>query len=332
MSSKTHWFKAIKLHKRPINFLFMRSDLFGEFLLNLYAVKLVKENYPKSRIYILARKNNIEVLKDSDFIDGFLEYRQDSFCGLKGVVRLAGILRKNKIGCVVSLNPKKEFHLASFLAGVPLRVGYDRKCGFCLNKKIKDTKKLKDKHEVAYNIDLMSLLCEKVYVPKIDLAVDSNNSLSFLGPEFKSNSKYVIIHPFSLNMKKSIEVGFWKNLTQALQERFGKEAIVVGIEQERDLAEGIAKSCGIKNFAGRLTIRNLATLVKHNCFLFVGLDSGPMHLSALLGVPTVGLFKISDPVRWGPFGDKTIAIEAKNDSEFKEKIVDICNFAEKYAW
>jgi ADP-heptose:LPS heptosyltransferase len=331
MNTKANYLKEGKSCRNPENFLFMRSDLLGEFLLNLYAVELVKENYPESKIYILARKNNIEVLGGSGFIDGFLEYRQEWFCGLKGVMRLAGILRKKKIDCVVSLNPKKEFHLASFLAGVPLRVGYDRKCGFCLNKKIKDTKKLKDKHEVAYNIDLMRLLCKKVYIPKINLAVDDSVSLSFLGPEFKPNSKYVIIHPFSLNMKKSIEIDFWKNLAQALQERFDKEAIVVGIEQERALAEGIAESCGIKNFAGRLTIRNLATLIKHNCFLFVGLDSGPMHLSALIGVPTVGLFKISDPVRWGPFGDKTIAIGAKTDSEFKEKIVDICSFAEKYA-
>ncbi len=44
------------------------------------------------------------------------------------------------------------------------------------------------------------------------------------------------------------------------------------------------------------------------CGLFVGNDSGPMHLAAALGAPVVGLFGPTDPVRWGPLGERCLAL------------------------
>jgi ADP-heptose:LPS heptosyltransferase len=130
-------------HKEIKNFLFIRSDRLGEFLLSLPAIKLVRINYPQSKIYLLARKENIKLIKDIYFIDYFLEYKEDIFESYKGAFELSNsILKKENIDCVISLNPKKAFHFASFLAKVPLRVGYDRKWGFCLNRKIKDKKYL----------------------------------------------------------------------------------------------------------------------------------------------------------------------------------------------
>jgi heptosyltransferase-1 len=44
--------------------------------------------------------------------------------------------------------------------------------------------------------------------------------------------------------------------------------------------------------------------------LFVGGDTGPMHLAALLGVPTVALFGPTDPARNGPYYRRTRVVRS----------------------
>ncbi|MER8578419.1 hypothetical protein NKG95_06680 [Mesorhizobium sp. M1423] len=59
-------------------------------------------------------------------------------------------------------------------------------------------------------------------------------------------------------------------------------------------------------FAGRQRGRalSLATLlaVLGEARLFLGNESGPMHMAAAAGTPVVGLFGLTDPVVWGPVG------------------------------
>jgi heptosyltransferase-3 len=42
--------------------------------------------------------------------------------------------------------------------------------------------------------------------------------------------------------------------------------------------------------------------------LFLGNDSGPMHMAAAVGTPVVGLFGLQSPVHWGPVGAPSIAV------------------------
>ena len=42
--------------------------------------------------------------------------------------------------------------------------------------------------------------------------------------------------------------------------------------------------------------------VLHTCDVFIGNDSGPMHLAAAVGTQTIGLYGPGDPTRFGPAG------------------------------
>lgn len=310
--------------------LFIRSDRFGEFLLSLPAIKFVKDNFPRSKVCLLAQKSNISLIKDVDFIDRFIEYRPGFFQGYAGAFRLAALFRKERADCVVMLNPKKEFHLASFLAGIPLRVGYDRKWGFCLNRKIDDKKFLAEKHEVEYNIDLVSLICGGGKVPAINFPVESRRSLDVLARVIDLDKKYIVVHPFASNPEKKIERDFWGELIERLKLTLKEEIVLIGLAEEREEASLLGDKCPVKNLAGSLSLRNLAALFKHNCLLHVGLDSGPMHLASFLGIPVVGIFKISSFRRWKPLGRDSLTINGRTLADFQSKIEEIIFFAEKY--
>jgi len=52
------------------------------------------------------------------------------------------------------------------------------------------------------------------------------------------------------------------------------------------------------------------------CKLFVGNDSGPMHVAAAQGIKTLGLFGPNLPVRFGPYGKGNIGLYKGYNCEF----------------
>ena len=65
------------------------------------------------------------------------------------------------------------------------------------------------------------------------------------------------------------------------------------------------------NAAGRFSLPESVALIKRSS-LYVGLDSGPMHMAALCGVPVVALFGPTHPARVGPYGVAHKIVRAEN--------------------
>ena len=60
--------------------------------------------------------------------------------------------------------------------------------------------------------------------------------------------------------------------------------------------------------AGRTSLADLPRLLR-NCVLYIGNDSGPKHIAAAVGIPTVGIHSgVVDPVEWGPIGPNAVAL------------------------
>jgi len=94
---------------------------------------------------------------------------------------------------------------------------------------------------------------------------------------------------------------------------------IFGGPGEEALAKPILDALGDQavDFVGNLTITETAAFLK-KCKVFVGNDSGLMHMSAALGVPTVGLFGPSMPEHYGPWGPHARSV--RSDISFKELV------------
>jgi heptosyltransferase-1 len=100
-------------------------------------------------------------------------------------------------------------------------------------------------------------------------------------------------------------------------QRFGEVARALAIHNiktlvnasvgEEALARAVVESSAGNAFELRCTIGQLIAVMKH-ARLFLGGDTGPLHLAAALNVPVVGLFGPTDPARTGPFGTQAIAL------------------------
>lgn len=78
---------------------------------------------------------------------------------------------------------------------------------------------------------------------------------------------------------------------------------------EEDLAGEAQGSSGGAAVAMKCSITELIALTRR-ARLFVGGDTGPMHLAAALQVPVVAIFGPTDPARNGPYGTRSIVLRS----------------------
>jgi ADP-heptose:LPS heptosyltransferase/glycosyltransferase involved in cell wall biosynthesis len=100
-------------------------------------------------------------------------------------------------------------------------------------------------------------------------------------------------------LDRFIELGRW------LQEDYKAHILIIAGRSEQGLALQLEKGLQSRltvNLAGQTTLREMASILRH-CQLFIGNDSGPMHVAAASGVPSIGLFGPGEYERFRPWGN-----------------------------
>jgi ADP-heptose:LPS heptosyltransferase len=98
-----------------------------------------------------------------------------------------------------------------------------------------------------------------------------------------------------------------------LIEKNQMNVVLVGGPDEVDLAEqvldNIVNRKSVVSLAGKTSLADL-TGVLRACALYLGNNSGPQHIAAALGVPTIGVYSgVVDAAEWGPTGARAIALQ-----------------------
>jgi predicted lipopolysaccharide heptosyltransferase III len=113
---------------------------------------------------------------------------------------------------------------------------------------------------------------------------------------------YAVVHPGALLPTKRWEPSRFAAVAASLQERGLTIALTCGPGEESYVGQ-VAKDIGPSAILLTLTIPELAELIR-GAKLFVGNDSGPMHLAAAVGTPTIAIWGSSDSRRWRPWSVK----------------------------
>lgn len=227
---------------------------------------------------------------------------------LPSLLRLLGDLRRGRYDAVLFLHHLTlgagvaKYRLLAAATGAPLLLGLDNGKGGWLTHSVPD-EGFGAMHEVEYWLRVVALVGAKTssnllhanYGQGDLLAVEP--LLAGLGPE-----PLVVIHPGSggYSPARRWEPAKWAAVADELVRRHRVQIVLVGTPA--DGATGVQASMAAPslNWAGKTTLPQLAAVLAQ-CDLFLGADSGVMHVAASVGAPIVALFGPSNALAWGPW-------------------------------
>ncbi len=281
----------------------VRNDRFGEFLLNIPAFRALKKSYAGAKLTLLVSPYVRELAGCIDFVDEVISW-ENTRHKFSRIYRLSRELKAGNFDLCVIFNPSKELNIIAFLAGIPIRAGYNRKWAFLLTHKMEDKKYLGQKHEVEYNLELLNLIGIQTEDKALSLKIDDGII----------KGEDVALHPFTSDPVKQWPIENFRELAQRLVKELNKKVIVVGGKEElnKSVAYFDNLGAGIINMTGKTTLIQLAALLR-KCRLLISGDSGPVHLACAVGTQVLAIFRNDIPgknaKRWGPWGKGHLVIE-----------------------
>jgi heptosyltransferase-2 len=300
--------------------LVVRYRFIGDTILTVPFLRNLRQAYPKARIDVLVGPQSGEVLAGCPYIDELIVFdttRFHKYDSGEGKSRsfwsYVSELRKHKYDTAFILKRSFSAALLALLIGCRHRIGYDTSSrSFMLTNKVAWNQNI---HEVESTLDVLRASGIAIGDTRMEAWVspEEKTTLNQLVPELATSKRKVLFHAAAAHPDKIYPLEHWAKLIQIVCAAADVMPFFAGSPQDKETYDQLETLSGIKgvNTAGRLSLRQSMALLAE-MELAICTDSGPAHLSAAVGTPTIALFGPTDPVRWRPWGEQHIALFDKS--------------------
>ncbi len=300
------------------NILFIRTDRIGDVVLSLPMLPVLKKNFPNASITVLVRPYTKGLVERHPCVDNVMLWNQHNHESLwKNIARL----KTKKFDLAILPYPRFNLALMIFLAGIPIRVGTGyRWYSFFLNKKIYEHRKDAKKHEVEYNLNLLSAIGIADHsVPVFDFAVpgDRQNIVDTqLAKDKLLNVPFVVLHVGSGGSARDWPLKKFAKLGDELLSNHHLKVVLTGSESEKALVSEVEHAMNLKpvNYVGKFSLEELGAVFKR-ATVFISNSTGPLHIASMVGTSVIAFYPPiiqCSPVRWGPFTKRKVVFTADN--------------------
>jgi heptosyltransferase II len=278
------------------NILVRATNWVGDAVMSMPALRAIRDRFPRARISVLAKPWVADLYGRESFLDEMILYSGES------PWRTGRELRVRRFDCAILLQNAFEAAWIAWLARIPTRIGYKRDGRQLLLTRAVNVPKPGEipRHERFYYLELLrraGLIDSLPACDEIRLRRD---------PAPGSNGKRVIgVSPGAAygTAKRWLPERFAEAAGELAKAR-GASIALFGSTSERDLCGQVARLLNgfqVVNYAGETTLAQFIDLAE-TCELFLTNDSGAMHITSALGVPTVAIFGATDDTTTGPTG------------------------------
>jgi heptosyltransferase-2 len=294
------------------NILIRVPNWLGDTMMSTAAVSDVKKMFPKARITVLAKTVFQDFWKSFPGVDQVMVLEK----GFAGFWRTISRLKAGSFDAALILPTSFSSAFLAFAAGIPERIGCGGEGRELFLTHVVPRPHPRQKHLVLEYLDLVRQGLDKdlagVKEVRLQCPVTKGAERGLKQvwadtgvPEKKA---YIALAPgATYGPAKRWPLPYWRELVRRLLDD-RKESLLIlgGLEEEaylKPLLEGVSPpdSRRLHLLAGRTTPPILGAMLSR-CKLLITNDTGPMHVAAAVGTPTVALFGSTSPTWTRPFG------------------------------
>ena len=296
--------------------LLVRPRLIGDVILTTPSIQALRRRFPDAQLLYLVEALAAPVVSSNPLIsETFVIRHRHGWRRWLEDFRLAGQLRSRKIDVAIDLHGGPRSGWLTWATRAPMRVGYDvsgRR--WMYSHRIARPRGYQPRHSVLNQWDLVAPVIgegaelpsperERVLMPVPEASrAAMAERLRAMG--VAADTEVVVMHASAGNQFRRWPAASFREVAETLvADRPERRVILLGDRADESLAADIA---GGSRAGGRILSAlgwplDQVRALMERATLFVGGDSGPMHIAATTDVPIVAIFGPTLPALWTPW-------------------------------
>jgi len=302
------------------NILIMRYRFIGDTVLTVPFLRNLREAYPAARIDLMLEPFSGQVIEGCPYVDEIIpfEFRtihtyssQTDRGKLAGYIHYWKFIRGRGYDAVFVLKRSLSSALLARAANVPRRIGFatEGRGGLLTDPVLYR----QDQHEVENFLNCLRVLDIPIRSKKLELwpsdEGDRKVKTLFAEAGWKQGDLKIIIHAAASLPAKQWPLERFASVMKMLKQKYTARFIYTGARGDSPLYQTIEQQgpFGGMNLCGVTGLRENLSVYRAS-HVFFGVDSGPMHMAAAVGMPVIALFGPTDERKWGPWGEEHTVI------------------------
>ncbi len=314
--------------KKPKKILIVRLSAIGDVVHVLPALRSLRSNFPDSKITWLVEDKASDILTGHPDIDEVITFPRRKW--QRNILKISKItntvfeifsfyknLRKDRYDIVIDFQGNLKSGVMTIMTGSENRIGFGK--GYCkefnyLFTKYRIRPPRKRMHKIDKNLALLGGLGIETNFHRPELPVsraDEKYISKFLRTNINDSFPIIVVQPCTskFGSYKQWPVSNYALLVDKILESYKANVIFSWGPGEIDVVNEIVMNMKYKALVACETksIKQLIELIRR-ADLFIGGDTGPLHIASILGVTTVGIYGPKDPVIYGPYHGKAVVV------------------------
>lgn len=262
----------------------------------------LRKNFPEARIDLIVNSAFHSIMEANPYSDNVYAYNKK--WTLKQSIEFARQLSRNKYDLGINIHGSWRSTIILKLINPSYTIGYGSKAqGLFLNKRLIQPQ---NQHMVDAYLQVLREMNLKVEasLPHLEIKDTIRDQINkkLINWGISSKDKLIALNTGGTWPTKRWTTKGFAHLGDILNRNYGK-VILVGSSGDLPLVEEIVKLMETKPLiaTGKTSLNELAALLAR-CNLVISNDSGPVHVAAAVGTPTITIFGPSDDVKYHPLG------------------------------